>query len=474
MKKMKWNLQQINLWINGKIISEIQTEFSEIGTDTRRDLNQKIFIALSGDQYDANNYLDKAVEAGAGLLIVSQIRPEFEHLKNKVSLILVDDTLLALQNFATEYRKTLDTKIIAITGSNGKTTTKEFTAVMLNQYKLTHFNQGSFNNHWGVPLTLLEINSDHEMAVIEMGMNHAGEITRLVEIAKPNYVVCTMVGRAHIEFFGTEKKIAEAKQEIYMASDENTVRIYNQDQDLTFDMMYPSAKKFPAGRMLSFSEKNKEADVYFKLESTNQDGLKIHGQIGTVLGIAEVPIFGEHNLVNLMAAATICYAVGMKPENIWHSLVHCKSAWGRNQFIKAKNNIDILFDGYNANPDSMQALVKNVSQLKVKNRKIGVFGQMRELGHHSPSLHQELGFSVGHEKFDFIFFIGEDFKNFELGLKKSQFTKYQLDSDLTTALQEYFLNFIQPEDFIFIKGSRGIETERFVKLCSPIDWTAKK
>lgn len=470
---MKWTLDQILQWTKGKVISTHQTQFNEVGTDTRQDLKNKIFIALKGDQYDAHDYLDKAVAAGAGLLFVHRLDLKFEALKNQVSIILVDDTLLGLQNFSHEYRKTLPTKLIAITGSNGKTTTKEFTAAILNEYKVTHFNQGSFNNHWGVPLTLLNTPPEAAFAVIEMGMNHAGEITRLVEIADPDYVVCTMVGKAHIEFFQTVQKIAEAKREIYLDSKENAVRVFNQDQDLTYDMMYPTAKKYPAGRMLSFSEKNKDADVYFKIQKATQSGLSIYGQIATVQGIAEVPVFGEHNIINLMAAATLAYAVGMPPEKIWHALVKCHSSWGRNQFIKGKNQIDILFDGYNANPDSMNALIKNVSTLEVQGRKIAVIGQMREMGSKAQELHEELGQLVGSQKFDKVFFIGENFKDFETGLKKAKFDNYIVDVDLTPSVKEVFLNYVKPQDFVFIKGSRGIKTERFVDLCEPLNWNSK-
>ncbi len=470
---MKWTLENITQWTKGKNISTVQTSFSEVGTDTRQDLKNKVFIALKGDQYDAHDYLDQAVKAGAGLLIVHRIDSKFEELKKQISIILVDDTLLALQNFAHEYRKTLATKMIAITGSNGKTTTKEFTAAILNEYKVTHFNQGSFNNHWGVPLTLLNTPAEAAFTVIEMGMNHAGEITRLVEIADPDYVVCTMVGKAHIEFFQTVQKIAEAKSEIYLESGEKTVRVFNQDQALTFDMMYPTAKKFPAGRMLSFSEKNKDADVYFKIQKATQSGLSIYGQIATVQGIAEIPVFGEHNIVNLMAAATLAYAVGMPPEKIWHSLAKCQSSWGRNQFIKCKNQVDILFDGYNANPDSMNALIKNVSTLEIEGRKIAVFGQMREMGEKSPELHEELGYLVGSQKLDKVFFIGENFKDFETGLKKAKYENYTIDADLTPSMKEAFLNNIKPHDFVFIKGSRGIKTERFVDLCEPLNWSSK-
>ena len=469
---MKWMLDQVSQWTKGKILSSHQTQFDEVGTDTRQNLKNKIFIALKGDQYDAHDYLDKAVAAGAGLLLIHRLDPKFDNLKNHTSIILVDDTLLSLQNFSHEYRKTLSTQFIAITGSNGKTTTKEFTAAILNEYKLTHFNQGSFNNHWGVPLTLLNTPVDAAFAVIEMGMNHAGEITRLVEIADPDYVVCTIVGQAHIEFFQTVQKIAEAKREIYLESKERAVRIFNQDQDLTYDMMYPTAKKYPAGRMLSFSEKNKDADVYFKIQKNTQSGMSIYGQIATVQGIAEVPVFGEHNIINLMAAATLAYAVGMPPEKIWHALAKCHSSWGSHQFIKGKNQIDILFDGYNANPDSMKALIKNVSTLDISGRKVAVIGQMREMGTKAEELHEELGFLVGSQKFDKVFFIGESFKDFEKGLKKAQYENYIGDIDLTPSIKEVFLNYVKPKDFVFIKGSRGIKTERFVDLCEPLNWNS--
>src|SRR3989344_4653814 len=182
---MKWHLNQIAEWTKAKKISEHHKEFSEVGTDTRKDLSGQIFIALKGDAFDAHNYLDQAVQQGAKALIAHELPERFSHLKEKVSILKVQDTLKALQDFSHGYRKTLKTKIIGITGSNGKTTTKEFTAQILGQYKKTHYSQGSFNNHWGVPLTLLSIPQDADFAVVEMRMNHAGEITHLLKIADP-------------------------------------------------------------------------------------------------------------------------------------------------------------------------------------------------------------------------------------------------------------------------------------------------
>jgi UDP-N-acetylmuramoyl-tripeptide--D-alanyl-D-alanine ligase len=471
---MRWNLNQIAKWTNAEIISEKVTEFDEIGTDTRKNLTGQIFIALKGDQFDAHLYLDKALVSGACALIVHELPEKFKELKNKVTILKVKDTLEAIQNFAQGYRLSLNTKVIGITGSNGKTTTKEFTAQILAPYKKTHYSQGSFNNHWGVPITLLSIPVDTEFAVVEMGMNHAGEIQKLVEIAVPDIVVCTMVGNAHIEFFGTQKKIAEAKNEIYLYSKPETIRIFNQDQDLTFDMMYPSAKKFPEARMLSFSERNNEADVYFKIEELSMRGMKITGLIATKADLIEIPVFGKQNLTNLMASATIAYACGLSPEQIWQAMPQCKTSWGRNQFIETAVGAEILFDGYNANPDSMNALLDNVPLLKSSGKKIAVFGQMKELGTEAQQAHRALGLKAGQVGFEQIFFIGEDAKYFLEGLHESEFKgSHWVQSEFSVNLGEQLQSSLQKNDLVVIKGSRGAQTERFISYCQPLNWVNK-
>jgi UDP-N-acetylmuramoyl-tripeptide--D-alanyl-D-alanine ligase len=472
-----WTIEQITQWVQGKVISQHQKAFSAVGTDTRQRMDGQLFVALKGDNFDAHDFLPKAIEQGAAGLIIHRESAASAELRNKVTIILVDDTLTALQKMAAGYRRTLETKIIGITGSNGKTTTKEFTATLLSQKSKTHYNKGSFNNHWGVPLTLLQIQPQTAFAVIEMGMNHHREITRLVEIADPDYVVCTMVGRAHIENFGSLKEIAKAKAEIYQASREDTVRIFNQDQDETFDMMYPVAKKFPASRMLTFSQKNNEADVYFKLELQTPQGLKISGSIAGFKGQTLVPLFGGHNLTNLMAAACLAYACGLKAEDIWQALPLCKSTWGRNEFIKTKIGVDILFDGYNANPDSMRALLdalREVEMFAAKGPRIGVFGQMKELGAHAVNEHVQLGEAVAQAGFDFVFFVGENFRDFERGLQNRGFKSYKADADLTETLGQNFLKQLSSQALVVIKGSRGARTERFVELCEPVDWSIVK
>lgn len=471
---MKWNLKQIAQWTRAQIVSEPYKEFSEIGTDTRKNLTDQIFIALKGDTYDAHNYLDQAVAKGAKALLVHELPDQFKHLKDKVSILLVQDTLKALQDFSHEYRKTLATKIIGITGSNGKTTTKEFTAQILGQYKKTHYSQGSFNNHWGVPLTLLSTPQDAEFAVVEMGMNHAGEITQLVKIADPDITVCTMVGTAHIEFFGSKENIAKAKSEIYLEVKPETIRIFNQDLDLTFDMMYPVAKKFPAARMLTFSEKNQEADVFFKIDELKMKEIKITGIIAAEPGTATIPIFGKQNVTNLMAASAIAYACKLTPKQIWQALPSCKTAWGRNQFIETKNQAEILFDGYNANPDSLGALLENIPMLKCTGKKIGVFGQMKELGEQSAEAHTAVANLAGNCGFSQIYFIGEDYAAFQKGLAGSNFKgQVFIQPDFDSTLGENLGGSIERGDIVVIKGSRGAKTERFIPFCHPVNWQGK-
>ncbi len=472
---MKWNLQNINQWTDGQMISNHVQEFSDIGTDTRKDLTGKFFIALKGDSYDAHEYLDQAVEKGAAALLVHHLPAKFDYLKEKVSIILVKDTLLALQQFARNYRQSVKAKVIGITGSNGKTTTKEFTAQIIGAYRSTHFSQGSFNNHWGVPMTLLQVDHATDFSVVEMGMNHAGEITELVKIADPDIVVCTMVGTAHMEFFGSQKNIALAKSEIYLESREDTIRIFNQDQDLTYDMMLPVTKKHPYSRMLTFSEIHNEADVYFKIEELTMRGMRISGKIGGESGNADIPVFGKQNLTNLMAAATIAYAAKLSPEQIWKALPLCVTAWGRNQFIETKLGVEILFDGYNANPDSMKALLENIPLLTTTGHKIGVFGQMKELGEAAPDGHREIGKLAAQAGFRQIYFIGEDHAYFAEGIAA---TDYQgevfIKPAFEASLGEKLKSSLHKGDIVVIKGSRGAQTERFVEYCEPRHWSPKK
>lgn len=451
------------------------TEFKSVGTDTRKDLSGQIFIALKGEQYDAHNYLSQAIEKGATGLLIHQWSPALEKYSGKITVFLVKDTLKALQDMGRGHRRRMKAKILGLTGSNGKTTTKEFTAAILSNVHPTHWNSGSFNNHWGVPLTLLQIEKSHEFAVVEMGMNHAGEITELVKIAEPDITVCTMVGRAHIEYFGSIEKIAEAKEEIYEAASPQATRVYNLDDKMTYGMYERALKKFNQSRILTFSSTNATADVCFKIESINLKEIHVKGYIAGEPGQARVAVFGKHNLTNLLAAATLCLAAGLDPQEIWQGLSKCKTNWGRNQWLENQSGVQIIFDAYNANPDSMAALLANLEGLKAEGKKIGVFAQMGELGALSTELHQQLGERVGQSDFDEVFFYGADCKSFGDGVKKiNSKLKLNLQEDYTPDFSTKLKSLVHKGDLVVVKGSRHNKMERMILPLEPIGFSEKK
>lgn len=468
------DLQTLIKVTGAQTISIKEQSFSGIGTDTRENLGGQLFIALKGEAFDAHNFLEKAVENGAVGLLVHEENEQVEKLSGQVTILKVPDTLKALQTLGTWARYESRAKIVGITGSNGKTTTKEFAAALIGTVFDVHYNKGSFNNHWGVPFTLLQLPPNKDVAIVEMGMNHAGELTELVKIAKPDVVVCTMVGRAHMEFFGTIEKVAEAKEEIYVAAGADTLRIFNLDNPQTHNMYVRAQEKYAHKNLRTFSSEDPRADIHFHIASMSMSHLSIQGTIAGKEGAAQVQVFGSQNLTNLMAAAALGLAVGMTPEQIWKGLSACKTNWGRNQLVHLKSGAQMIFDAYNANPDSMKALIDNMKLLSVSGRKIGVFGQMREMGEASPSLHEELGHWVGGAGFDKVYFIGDDFESFARGLQKAGYSNQQLiQKDYSDSMGQDLAQFLKNGDIAVVKASRGTKLERFVFPCEPLDFSAK-
>lgn len=467
-----FQLESLLTATHGKLLYKNQSVFQGIGTDTRKDLKGKFFIALKGEAFDAHDYLLQAIQAGATGVMVDHIPDKLKSTLEGVTVIQVNDTLEGLQSLGSWVRKQSSAKILGLTGSNGKTTTKEFTAQILSTQKNVHWSQGSFNNHWGVPFSLLDLEPQHEVAVIEMGMNHFGEIQRLVQIADPDVVVCTMVGRAHIEFFGTQEKIAQAKQEIYLHSRPNSIAIFNLDNPLTRNMWEQEKRERPSRPLLTFSE-NEKADVQMQLMEANFNGLVLKGEIAGVAGQITVPIFGKQNVTNLLAASSLALAAGLSPDKIWNGLLNCQSHWGRNQKVKLSSGALALFDAYNANPDSMEALILNVRDIKAP-RKVAVLGQMKELGELAGHFHEQLGQQVGKSGFDKVIFYGEDHESFARGLQKSGYKGLQfVEADFSDSLAEKLTSDLQAQDLIVFKASRGMRMERMLLACEPLDFKAK-
>ena len=454
-------------------IEPLSKSYIGVGTDTRADLTDKIFIPLKGENFDAHDFLNKAVVQKTSLLIVQRISEiEIkEFTKLGVGVLFVKDTLKALQDLGRFRRRQSQAKVIAITGSNGKTSSKEFAAALIGASLNVHSNEGSFNNHWGVPLTLLGIQSGHQVVISEMGMNHSGELTELAQIGEPDIVVCTTVGRAHLEGLGSIDGVAQAKEELYLAASPKATRIFNLDNEWTAKMFEHSKKLFPESQLIIFSEKencNIIVDVSLRVKRMTLQGLEVEGQIGGVSGQAQIQVFGKHNITNLMVAASCALALKIPPQTIWQNLKLCKSAWGRNQLVSLKSGAQILFDGYNANPDSMNALLENLKLLDMQ--RFAILGEMKEQGAHAPKLHYELGQLAASVGFEFVWFLGEHFEDFRKGFnfEKNQQLYTDLDFDIQNPVAmthyEEFLKKIGPTDLIAIKGSRGMKLERILEL----------
>ncbi len=471
MQKETLKLDDVVAWTRGKLLNNakatLAASFDFVGTDSRSDLTGKLFVPLRGDVFDAHDFINTAIEKGCtGVLFDRKSKTPLKlDLDGPIALIEVEDSLLALQELAQGYRKKLKKIIIGITGSAGKTTAKEFTSQILNTTSKTYASQGSLNNHWGVPFSLLNMRSSDHFGVIEMGMDKYGEIQRLVEIADPDIVVVTMVGHAHFEHFGSQENIAKAKNEIYLYSKKPAMRVFNLDNPFTKKMRDDFLMTATIGTVYEFSGVDPNANVFMQLKNVSAQGLQIEGTIWKQPGQALVPVFGRHNITNVLVAATLALATGMTPAQIWTSLNGLKTNWGRNQLLQADSGAQVIFDGYNANPDSMDSLIKNVHDLPVSGKRVLILGEMLGLGDSKDKFHLELADKISKNTFDQVVFYGSTWQIFKDVFAKAS-TKTQLWA--SEKMDENLINRLKSDyktgDLIAIKGSRGMKTEKAVSL----------
>ena len=456
--------QNIAKAMSAHLYTKPQKSIQGCVTDTRQDCKQKLFFPLKGPYFDGHDYLKAAALAGVSAVVCQKDRGVPKDFPQSVGVFYANDPLQAYQDLARYFRQTLKPKVVAITGSNGKTTTKEFLATLLSLQFNTLVSKASFNNHIGVPNTLLQIKPETQVVVLEMGMNHLGEIKDLVLLSDPDIVLVTTVGKAHLEGLQTIENIAIAKEEIYKYS--QAIKIFNLDNIWTHKMY---TRYNPPKLTFSISY-DKKADVCFYIEKSNLDYLEFSGSIQGVRGQAICSIFGEHHLYNLMAASCASLALGLSPQHIWQRLSECKGAWARSQIVTLKNKARVIFDAYNANPDSMQALLTHIAKCKIPRNLHICLGDMLELGDQSELFHKALGQRVaqiiltGNIKVGVIAFIGQFGKAFQEGLKakgvqKSIVLLDKYESSLVSRLQSH----LQPEDVVIVKASRGIQLEQLLE-----------
>ncbi len=363
-----------------------ETLIQSVSTDTRKIGVGGAFFALQGERFDAHDFLDQAVSAGAEVLVVSRI-PEGVDFGN-VTVITVRDPLIALQQFAAYYRRSLNIKVIGITGSNGKTSTKDFTkSVIAEKFKVSA-TIGNLNNHIGLPLSILATESSHEVCVWEMGMNHAGEIAPLCSIALPDIGIITNIGSAHIEFFGSVEAIAEEKGELAKSLPEHGTFIVSAAcRFIDYFTARTKAKTLVVGN----GRGAVRADHLTMNAFGSEFDLIIQGQESVRVSI---PVVGRHMVANALLAAGAGYVLGMTSAEIAAGLSKTVLTSGRLRAFES-HGVTIFDDTYNANPESMAAAIDTLSELDKSGAEIGtkyvVLGHMGEQGEHAPAAHTSVG-----------------------------------------------------------------------------------
>ena len=417
-----------------------------VSTDSRSCPKDSLFFALKGDNFDGNKYAANALENGAAYAVVDN--PDYV-VEGSDQYIFVHDTLLALQLMANYHRQMQQIPVIGITGTNGKTTTKELIAAILEKKYKVHYTKGNFNNHIGVPLTLLGIRADDEIAVIEMGASHPREIRDLARIAQPDYVLITNIGKAHIEGFGSFENILKTKMELYdyiKLNRAGTVFLNNDDEIL-------KNKVDGIKTVLTYGQSDK-ADICgsIQLDSLTLSidwAEKTHPE--KVFSV-NTKLVGDYNLYNVLAAITIGVYFKVSNEDINEALTEYSPSNNRSQLVQTKTN-RLIVDAYNANPTSMHAALDNFCLIKEENKAV-ILGDMKELGEESISEHQSIiDLLERHPEITPVILVGSEF-----GKVNRKFLHF---ADKDALLKELSVKPIEHKT-ILIKGSNSTQLYKIV------------
>ena len=467
---MNLNVEEILSCTNGNLIfGDLKKECKNFSRDTRTLSQGDTYICIKGENFDGNNFWEEAFKNGADVVIANKLdineETKEKYIKQRKTLIEVEDTVKALGEMATLKRNKYgnNLKVIAVTGSVGKTSTKDIIYSVLSQKYNTLKTQGNKNNNIGLPLTILSL-QDEEVCVIEMGMNHFGEITYLSKIAKPDIAVITNIGTSHIGNLGSRENILKAKLEILDGMKRPNL-VINNDNDLLHKWNIENKENieihtFGIKEKSEFKAENiilKENESEFTCIAEDKNELKI-----------SIPVGGEHFVLNALSAITIGKLLNLTNEQIEKGIQSFKLTAKRMEIIKIKNNITLINDTYNASFESMKAGINSLMNMPGK-RKIVVLGDMFELGEYSKELHKKVGDEIYKNQIDKTFLIGENVKYIEdelnlKGYNKENILYFGKHEDLIESLK----NNLKEEDTVLFKASNGMKlfdvVEKLVKL----------
>ncbi len=440
--------------INAELLK--RRKISGVSTDSRTVKSDDLFFALKGEMFDAHNYIDDVVKANASVIVVERSWSENNRAYFRsfpCTFVLVDNTTAALGECARAYRRKFDIPVIAVAGSNGKTTTKELIASVLRTKYDVLSTEGNLNNHIGVPQTLFRLKANHDVAVVELGTNHFGELKQLCEIAEPTHGVITNIGREHLEFFIDEAGVAKEETELFAFLEQTEGFAY-----VNADDPYLTEGSGRVKQSLSYGT-GASADIRaanIGIDAKGQPSFDIVWQKKEISFPVKLAVPGMHNVVNALAAASIGLSMKLKPAKIASALERCSSASKRMEVLQ-NEGITILNDTYNSNPDSVLAALKTLESFKTDGKKILVLGDMRELGEASKWEHTNIGVLAAGMKFDGLYTYGpySKYTSEAFGETARHFeSKIDLSDELDRSLSY--------GDVVLVKGSRGMKMEDVV------------
>jgi murE/murF fusion protein len=466
-----WKLDWLQQIIGGQLLCPGNKEivFNNISTDSRSINPGDLFVALKGENFDGKMFAEKAANIGAAGLLINHIPDQeeaFLDFQPTIPVLLVPDTLFALGELAANRRSwNNNLRVLAMTGSSGKTTVKEMVGAILSQKHSILKTEGNFNNLIGLPLTLLRLKEDHEIAVLEMGTNRPGEIARLTEIADPDIACIINVQEAHLEGLGDIQGVAKAKNELFAGLKPEGKAVVNLDDENVRSLAEQlTHKKITFGC---------SPDAFIRatsIESLGKDGMTFTLHIGTENTHVRIKGIGRHNVSNSLAAAAMAHGIGIDIDEISAGLLSFMPYEKRTCIEKLNSGIQILNDSYNANPASMMAALNTLQDLKKDHRAVAVLGDMLELGAKSNNAHQALGKAVHELGIDFLAVFGSQAENMvtsalAAGMDREAAKGFNSKKDLAAWLNQLMQdNKIKTNDWLLIKGSRGMRMEEVLEL----------
>lgn len=448
------SIREIASAVRGRVIQgDPAALFNSVATDTRRMKAKDLFFALTGERYDAHSFLSQAVAAGAGGLVVKSLK----ELPPGVPVVVVEDTLSALQSLAAYNRQRCKAVLVAVTGSTGKTTTKDMIASVLGVRLRTLKNEANFNNEIGLPLTLLRLDESYDTAVVEMGMRGAGQIHSLSEIARPKGAVITTINETHLELLGSVSNIAAAKGEILEQIPADGFAVLNAESPF----IQREAKRC-RGRVIYYGI-NQPADIRGENIQAEGSGSRFNAFVGGKSYEFYLPVPGRHNVMNALAAIGVGLEMGLTIEEIAGGLAAVTLSGMRLEVIEG-GSITIINDAYNASPASTRAALRVLKDLTAGRRSVAMLGDMLELGVRAREGHREVGETAAALGLDYLITVGELAGHIAEGAIGAGFSPEKVFTSQGYDRAVKILDeLLQAGDVVLVKGSRGMKMERFVR-----------